>query len=95
MPMLADAMILPAIPHLIMDFTMAYNTASWIPASFLITGGCYDAYCWIVITYVYGKKKMLLFLTRRNLYFDISVAAISANFIVMIVARIVQRVYNN
>ena len=90
MAMFADTMILPAIPDIIKDFKITYNASSWILASFLITG--------VVMTPIagrlsdmYGKKKMLLIIV--GIYtIGISMAAISTNFIVLIVARIMQGV---
>jgi MFS family permease len=90
MAMFADTMVLPAIPDLIRDFRISYNASSWILASFLITG--------VVMTPIaarlsdmYGKKKMLLIIV--GIYtIGISVAAISTNFSVLIIARIMQGV---
>ena len=84
----ADTMILPAIPDIIRDFKIAYNTSSWILASFFITGACPIAGR---LSDMYGKKKMLLIIV--GIYtIGISVAAISTNFTVMIIARIMQGV---
>lgn len=49
----ADTMILPAIPDLIKDFKISYNTSSWILASFLIAGAGR-------MSDTYGEKKMVL-----------------------------------
>src|SRR5215467_14017623 len=90
MAMFADTMILPAIPDIIKDFKITYNASSWILASFLITGAVMTP---IVgrLSDMYGKKKMLLIIV--GIYtLGISVAAISTNFLILIVARIMQGV---
>ncbi len=90
MAMFADTMILPAIPEIIRDFKIAYNTSSWILASFLITGAVMTPIAGR-LSDMYGKKKMLLIIV--GIYtIGISVAAISTNFTVMIIARIMQGV---
>jgi len=86
--MFADTIILPAIPDLIKDFKISYNTSSWILASFLITG--------VVITpiagrlsNIYGKKKIWLIIL--GIYaIGISVAALSNNFTSLLIARVIQ-----
>ena len=86
--MFADTIILPAIPDLIKDFKISYNTSSWILASFLITG--------VVITpiagrlsNIYGKKKIWLIIL--GIYaIGISVAALSNNFTSVLIARVIQ-----
>ena len=90
MAMFADTMILPAIPDIIKDFKITYNASSWILASFLITGAVMTPIAGR-LSDMYGKKKMLLIIV--GIYtIGISVAAISTNFIVLIVARIMQGV---
>ena len=59
MAMFADTMILPAIPDIIKDFKITYNTSSWILASFLITGAVMTPIAGR-LSDMYGKKKMLL-----------------------------------
>jgi MFS family permease len=86
--MFADTMILPAIPDIIKDFKISYNTSSWILASFLITGAVMTP---VVgrLSDMYGKKRMLLLIV--GIYtIGITTAAVSTNFTVMIIARIMQ-----
>jgi MFS family permease len=86
--MFADTMILPAIPDIIKDFKISYNTSSWILASFLITGAVMTPVAGR-LSDMYGKKKMLLLIV--GIYtIGISTAAVSTNFTVMIIARIMQ-----
>jgi MFS family permease len=90
MAMFADTMILPAIPDIIKDFKITYNASSWILASFLITGAVMTPIAGR-LSDIYGKKKMLLIIV--GIYtLGISVAAISTNFLILIVARIMQGV---
>jgi MFS family permease len=70
-------MILPAIPDIIKDFKISYNTSSWILASFLITGAVMTPVAGR-LSDMYGKKKMLLLIV--GIYtIGISTAAISTN----------------
>jgi MFS family permease len=90
MAMFADTMVLPAIPDLIRDFGITYNASSWILASFLITGAVMTPIAGR-LSDMYGKKKMLLIIV--GIYtIGISVAAISTNFSILIIARIMQGV---
>jgi MFS family permease len=90
MAMFADTMVLPAIPDLIRDFGITYNASSWILASFLITGAVMTPIAGR-LSDMYGKKKMLLIIA--GIYtIGISVAAISTNFSILIIARIMQGV---
>jgi MFS family permease len=86
--MFADTMILPAIPDIIKDFKISYNTSSWILASFLITGAVMTPVAGR-LSDLYGKKKMLLIIV--GIYtIGIFTAAVSTNFTAMIIARIMQ-----
>jgi MFS family permease len=38
MVLYAETMLIPAIPHLINDFSITYSTSSWILSSYLISG---------------------------------------------------------
>lgn len=90
MAVFADTMVLPAIPDLIRDFRITYSASSWILASFLITGAVMTPIAGRLAD-MYGKKKMLLIIV--GIYtVGISVAAISTNFLVLIIARIMQGV---
>ena len=86
--MFADTMILPAIPDLIKDFKISYNTSSWILASFLITGAVMTPVAGR-LSDIYGKKKILLIIL--GIYaIGISVAALSNNFTSLLIARVIQ-----
>jgi len=86
--MFADTMILPAIPDLIKDFKISYNTSSWILASFLITGAVMTPVAGR-LSDIYGKKKIWLIIL--GIYaIGISVAALSNNFTSVLIARVIQ-----
>jgi MFS family permease len=86
--MFADTMILPAIPDLIKDFKISYNTSSWILASFLITGAVMTPIAGR-LSDIYGKKKILLIIL--GIYaIGISVTALSNNFTSLLIARVIQ-----
>ncbi|MGZ8887912.1 MAG: MFS transporter [Nitrososphaeraceae archaeon] len=54
-----ETMIIPAIPDLVEDFNIPYNTTAWILTAYLITGAVATP---IVgkLSDIYGKKKILL-----------------------------------
>jgi len=90
MAVFADTMVLPGIPDIIRDFRITYSASSWILASFLITGAVMTPIAGRLAD-MYGKKKMLLIIV--GIYtIGISVAAISTNFSILIIARIMQGV---
>lgn len=43
----AETVLVPAIPDLIRDFSIPYNTSSWILTTYLLTTywSCHDSYC--------------------------------------------------
>ena len=45
--MYGETMLIPAIPHMIEDFDISYNTSSWILTAYLIAGA--------VMTPIIGK----------------------------------------
>src|ERR687892_1644169 len=57
--MYGETMLLPAIPDIIRDFDISYNTSSWILSAYLISGAVATP---IVgkLSDIYGRKKMLL-----------------------------------
>ena len=54
--MYGETMLLPAIPDLVKNFEIAYNTSSWILTAYLITGAVMTPIAGR-ISDVYGKKK--------------------------------------
>ncbi|MGI0075705.1 MAG: MFS transporter, partial [Nitrosotalea sp.] len=57
--MYGETMVLPAIPNFIKDFSVSYNTSSWILSSYLIAGAVMTPIAG-KLSDVYGKKKILL-----------------------------------
>ena len=57
--MYGETMVLPAIPDFIKDFSISYNTSSWILSSYLIAGAVMTPIAG-KLSDIYGKKKILL-----------------------------------
>jgi len=57
--MYAETMVLPAIPALIVDYEMPYNTSSWILSTYMIAGAVATPIAG-KLSDVYGRKKILL-----------------------------------
>src|SRR5438552_12133664 len=56
--MIAETMVLPAIPDFIRDFNISYSTSYWILSSYLIAGAVMSPFAG-KLSYIYGKKKIL------------------------------------
>ncbi len=86
--MYGETMLIPAIPNLVKDFEIAYNTSSGILTSYLITGAVMTP---IVgkLSDTYGKKKVLMIIM---VVYSIGtlLGGISTNITTMIVSRIIQ-----
>jgi len=57
--MYGETMVLPAIPDFIKDFSISYNTSSWILSLYLIAGAVMTPIAG-KLSDIYGKKKILL-----------------------------------
>lgn len=57
--MYGETMVLPAIPDFIKDFSITYNTSSWILSSYLIAGAVMTPIAG-KLSDIYGRKKILL-----------------------------------
>ena len=57
--MYGETMLIPALPSLINDFDISYNTSSWILTSYLIAGAVMTP---IIgkLSDIYGKKKNIV-----------------------------------
>ena len=86
--MYGETMLLPAIPDLVKDFKIAYNTSSWILTAYLITGAIMTPIAG-KLSDVYGKKKVLVIImgiyTAGTL-----LGGISSDIVLMILSRIIQ-----
>lgn len=86
--MYGETMLIPAIPNLVKDFEITYNTSSWILTSYLITGAVMTP---IVgkLSDTYGKKKVLMIIMVIYLIGTL-LGGISTNIMAMIISRIIQ-----
>lgn len=88
--MYGETMVLPAIPNFIKDFSVSYNTASWILSSYLIAGAVMTPIAG-KLSDVYGKKKILL-IVMMIYAAGILGGGFANSFDTMIFARIAQGV---
>jgi MFS family permease len=57
--MYGETMLLPAIPDIISDFDISYNTSSWILSGYLIAGAVATPIAG-KLSDIYGRKKMVV-----------------------------------
>src|ERR687890_301800 len=57
--MYGETMLLPAIPDIITEFNISYNTASWILTAYLIAGAVMTPIAG-KLSDIYGRKKIVL-----------------------------------
>jgi MFS family permease len=83
-----ETMIIPAIPDLVKDFNIPYNTTAWILTAYLIAGAVATP---IVgkLSDIYGKKKILLIVVIIYTA-GTSFGIISNDISTMIIARTIQ-----
>ena len=86
--MYGETMLLPAIPDLVKNFEIAYNTSSWILTAYLITGAVMTPIAGR-LSDVYGKKKVLTIIMAIYVMGTL-LGGISTNIIFMIFSRIIQ-----
>jgi MFS family permease len=86
--MYGETMLIPAIPILVKDFKIPYNTSPWILTAYLIAGAVMTP---IIgkLSDIYGKKKILMLVMVIYSIGTFS-GGISANIFMMIVSRIIQ-----
>src|SRR5713226_8019554 len=88
--MIAETMVLPAIPDFIRDFNISYSTSSWILSSYLIAGAVMTPIAG-KLSDIYGKKKILLVVL--SVYcFGLLAAGFAKSIEFMVAARIAQGV---
>jgi MFS family permease len=86
--MYTETMLLPALPHLIHEFNLSYNTSSWILSAYLVAGAVMTPVSG-KLSDVYGKKKIMLILI--SIYtFGLIISPFSSNFIMLLISRILQ-----
>jgi MFS family permease len=86
--MYGETMLLPAIPDLVKNFEIAYNTSSWILTAYLITGAVMTPIAGR-LSDVYGKKKVLTIIMAIYIMGTL-LGGLSTNIIIMIFSRIIQ-----
>jgi MFS family permease len=86
--MYGETMLIPAIPILVKDFKIPYNTSSWILTAYLIAGAVMTP---IVgrLSDIYGKKKILM-LVMAIYSIGTFLGGISGNIFMMVISRVVQ-----
>jgi MFS family permease len=86
--MYGETMLLPAIPDIIRDFNISYNTSSWILTAYLIAGAVMTPIAG-KLSDIYGRKKMVLIIMIIYII-GISVGGFSTNIYLLLVARLIQ-----
>ncbi|MGI0087726.1 MAG: MFS transporter [Nitrosotalea sp.] len=86
--MYVETMVIPAIPDMIKDFAIPYNTSSWILASYLVTAAV-TAPILGKLSDVYGRKKLLL-ISVVIYSVGITLGGVAHNLSIMLLARSMQ-----
>jgi len=88
--MFSETMLLPAIPEIMKDFNIPYNTAIWVFSAYLIVAAVMTPISG-KLSDIYGKKKVLL--TLLILYTaGIIAGGFTTNISALLISRIVQGV---
>ncbi len=86
--MYGETMLLPAIPDLVNEFEISYNTSSWILTAYLITGAVMNP---IVgkLSDIHGKKKVLIVIM---VVYSVGtlLGGLSSNIVLMVISRVIQ-----
>jgi MFS family permease len=88
MVLYAETMLIPAIPHLINDFSITYSTSSWILSSYLISGAISVPIAG-KLSDMYGRKRILLIVM---IIYTVGVVGgtVSTDIYSMLISRTVQ-----
>jgi len=86
--MYGETMLIPAIPYLIDDFKISYNTSSWILTAYLIAGAVMTP---IIgkLSDIYGKKKILMIVIVIYSVGSL-LGGLSNDIFMMIISRVIQ-----
>lgn len=86
--MYTETMLLPALPQLIDEFDLSYNTSSWILSAYLVAGAVMTPVSG-KLSDIYGKKKIMIILI---LIYTIGliISPLSSNFFMLLISRILQ-----
>jgi MFS family permease len=86
--MYTETMLLPALPHLIHEFNLSYNTSSWILSAYLVAGAVMTPVSG-KLSDIYGKKNIMIILI--SIYtVGLIISPFSSNFIMLLISRILQ-----
>jgi MFS family permease len=86
--MYGETMLLPAIPDIITEFDISYNTASWILTAYLIAGAVMTPIAG-KLSDIYGRKKMVLIIMIIYII-GICLGGLSSNITILIISRVIQ-----
>jgi MFS family permease len=86
--MYGETMLLPAIPDIISDFDISYNTSSWILSGYLIAGAVATPIAG-KLSDIYGRKKMVVIILMIYI-FGITLGGLSSNITFLVTARVIQ-----
>lgn len=86
--MYGETMLLPAIPDIIEEFNISYNTSSWILSAYLIAGAVATPLGG-KLSDIYGRKKMVMIILIIYII-GITLGGISTNITFLIVSRVIQ-----
>lgn len=86
--MYTETMLLPALPQLIDEFDLSYNTSSWILSAYLVAGAVMTPVSG-KLSDIYGKKKIMIILI--SIYtIGLVISPFSSNFFMLLISRILQ-----
>jgi MFS family permease len=86
--MYGETMLLPAIPDIIRDFDISYNTSSWILSAYLISGAVATP-IFGKLSDIYGRKKMVMIILVIYIV-GIFSGGISPDFAFLVISRVIQ-----
>ena len=86
--MYGETMLLPAIPDIIKEFDISYNTSSWILSAYLIAGAVATPVGG-KLSDIYGRKKMVGIIMIIYII-GIFIGGFSTNIAFLLVARVIQ-----
>src|ERR687892_1103397 len=86
--MYGETMLLPAIPDIIREFNISYNTSAWILTSYLIAGAVMTPIGG-KLSDIYGRKKIVLIIMVIYLI-GIFLGGLSSNITILIISRVIQ-----
>jgi MFS family permease len=86
--MYGETMLLPAIPDIIRDFDISYNTSSWILSAYLISGAVATP-IFGKLSDIYGRKRMVMIILMIYIVGIIS-GGISSDIAFLVISRVIQ-----